>query len=59
MENFLEAVQKYSNDYDLGEYLREKYQNNLNAPTEVLEMIKAYPNNYKLGEAARSNFLNS
>lgn len=56
---FLELHKKYPNDYDLGEYLRSTYQNDLNASIEILEMIKNYPNNYELGKAFRELSLNS
>jgi hypothetical protein len=49
MEKLLDIARKYPNDYDLGEYLRSTYQNDLNASGEILEMIKNHPNNYKLG----------
>jgi hypothetical protein len=59
MEKLLDIARKYPNDYDLGEYLRSTYQNDLNASGEILEMIKNHPNNYKLGQAFRNFSLNS
>ena len=56
-----QAAAKFSNDYDLGEYLNEKYMNSLNS-TELSELIKNNPNYSDLGKAARlitNNKLNS
>lgn len=59
MEKLYDIAKKYPNDFDLGEYLRSTYKNDLNASSEILEMIKNYPNNYDLGQAFRHYSLNS
>lgn len=56
--NLVDAAREFSNDYDLGEYLRYAYQGFLNT-SEVHELIREHPNNYELGKAARLQSLNS
>jgi hypothetical protein len=56
--NLVDASREFSNDYDLGEYLRRAYEKTLNT-TEVHEMIREYPNNYELGKQARIQSLYS
>jgi hypothetical protein len=56
--SLVDAAREFSNDYDLGEYLRHAYQGSLNT-SEVHEMIREYPNSYELGKVARSQSLNS
>jgi len=54
-----EAAKEFSNDYNLGEYLRHTYQGSLNSTTEEYELVREFPNNYELGAAARSIALHS
>ena len=56
---FLELIREYPNDYDLGEYLRHTYVNDLNANPELVKLVDMYPNNYILGARARSFLLKS
>ena len=55
----VDAAREFSNDYDLGEYLRQAYWNNLNTTSQEYEMVREYPNNYELGKVARTQALNS
>lgn len=57
--NFLEIIKAYSNNQDLGEYLRNEYANDLNADPKILEIIKEVPNNIELGARFRKLVLNS
>ncbi|MBW3020491.1 hypothetical protein KY334_04285 [Candidatus Woesearchaeota archaeon] len=57
MENqetiLINAANKYSSDYDLGEYLNLKYRDSLSGD-EMSELVKNNPNYYQLGKLARS-----
>jgi len=51
--NLSKIARKFSNDYDLGEYLNLHYKDDLNN-SELSELVKNNPNYYQLGELVRS-----
>ena len=50
-----EVTLKYTNDYNLGEFIRFNYSKIFDFPKKFFEeMIKKYDDDYKLGEQIRN-----
>lgn len=57
--NLKDLNKKYTNDKDLGEYMRHTYRNDLNIDSSMFKIIKETPNDFELGKTIRDLILNS
>ena len=57
--NLVEAIKKYPNDYDLGQYFSTNYDS-LDDFNQYMgpRIINEYPNHYELGNYLRTKFIN-